>query len=665
MGKLIRAFDWENSALGAPETWPRSLCASLSIVLNSRFPMFIWWGEDLIQFYNDAYRPSLGNKGKHPTALGQRGEDCWTEIWPTIKPLIDKAMRQGEATWHENQYIPIYRNGRLEDVYWTFSYSPIMDESAIPAGVLVTCTETTETIFARKKIEQSESNLRSMIINAPVAMCILTGPSFIVELANKRMYELWGRTENELINKPIFEGLPEAGKQGLQQVMRNVYTTGETFSANELPVTLPRNGKPAITYLNFIYAAFRNGEGSITGVTAVATDVTEHVVARMKLEQTNEEFKFVTDFMPQMIWVTKPDGYHEFYNKRWYDYTGLSYEQTKDTGWNNVVHPDEQERSRQIWQQSLNTSEPYEIEYRLRRHDGVYRWFLGRALPLKDPAGVVLKWFGTCTDIDDQKRTTDLMEEMVKERTKDLREANARLIRLNANLQEITHVSHHDLQEPLRKIMIFSEIVMKENADNLNDGSVNHLNKVITAARRMSTALRDVLDFAALNKKHPFVDVDLNQVLSLVLTDLELLISEKAAKIISERLPVIQGVPAQMHQLFYNLLNNGLKFSRRECTPVINITCEKVTIRQQLESTERIAHKKFYEIKVKDNGIGFDPEAADKIFGMFQRLHSKEEFYGTGIGLALCKKVVANHGGSITAESKPGEGATFKIHLHC
>src|SRR6187402_2897756 len=137
MGQLTREFDWSTTALGAPEGWSQSLLTTISIILNSRFPMFLWWGPELIQFYNDAYRPSLGNEGKHPNALGQRGEECWPEIWPVIKPLIDQVLADGESSWSENQLIPIYRNNTLEDVYWTFSYSRVIDESGNAAGVLV------------------------------------------------------------------------------------------------------------------------------------------------------------------------------------------------------------------------------------------------------------------------------------------------------------------------------------------------------------------------------------------------------------------------------------------------------------------------------------------------------------------------------------------------
>lgn len=137
MGALIRSYDWSQISVGLPGEWPQSLSILVSILLNSKFPMFLWWGEDLVQFYNDAYRPSLGNTGKHPTALGQKGKGCWVEIWSIIKPLIDQVLAGEGATWSEDQLIPIYRNGKLDDAYWTFSYSPVRDESGKIAGFLL------------------------------------------------------------------------------------------------------------------------------------------------------------------------------------------------------------------------------------------------------------------------------------------------------------------------------------------------------------------------------------------------------------------------------------------------------------------------------------------------------------------------------------------------
>src|SRR5687768_6927 len=155
LGKLTRAFDWSKTSAGPVDQWPQSLRTMVDVILHSEVPMFLWWGDDMIQFYNDAYRPSLGQYGKHPQAVGQKGEECWPEIWPIIKPLIDH-VKEGGATWSTDQLISIYRNGNLEDVYWTFGYSPVRNESGEISGVLVVCNETTRKVQALRKIEESE-----------------------------------------------------------------------------------------------------------------------------------------------------------------------------------------------------------------------------------------------------------------------------------------------------------------------------------------------------------------------------------------------------------------------------------------------------------------------------------------------------------------------------
>ena len=154
MGALMRSYEWQTTPLGLPQQWPQSLCTTVSLILTAKFPMFLWWREELIQIYNDAYRPSFGEIGKHPAALGQPGAECWPEIWPVIKPLIDQVRQTREAIWREDQLIPIHRNGQLDDVYWTFSYSPVMSEADQVGGVLVIVQETTQQVKATLHLQQ-------------------------------------------------------------------------------------------------------------------------------------------------------------------------------------------------------------------------------------------------------------------------------------------------------------------------------------------------------------------------------------------------------------------------------------------------------------------------------------------------------------------------------
>ncbi|WP_247235217.1 PAS domain-containing protein [Telluribacter sp. SYSU D00476] len=634
-----------------------------NVVEQASDPILILKGEDLVlEVANQAL-----------LELWQVGSDAinkpFLEILPEMKDqvfvgLLLNVLRTGEPFYgNETPAVFKRRNGNLETRYVNFSYNPYREADGTITGVLVMANDVTGQVMAKQQLVESERNFRNMILQSPVAMCILKGSSFTVEIANDRMFELWGRGADELLHKPIFEGIPEAREQGLEDLLIHVYTTGETFRASERPVNLPRGGKVETLYINFVYEPFHEGDGSISGIMAVAIDVTDQVLARHETEVKNKELQFVLDFIPQLVWHTLPDGRSDFFNQTYLDYAGLPTEQLLGNGWLDILHPDDRETTTRVWQTALTGSGSYAVEHRLRSRDGSYHWFLTRGVPLKDEQGQIIKWYGTSTDIQEQKTVAELLESRVEERTRELLEANNSLRRINAELEQFTYVSHHDLQEPIRKIQIFTEMVRSDSYDKLTAASQKRLDRVTAAAERMSAALKDVLNYASLNKEEQPEQVDLNEVLETVQTDLEVVISEKQASISVAVLPTIRAVPRQMHQLFYNLLNNALKFSKPDAQPMITITSQKAHPSQVWEQPDLDNSKDYYEIAVSDNGIGFDQDYENKIFLMFQRLHSKDAYAGTGIGLALAKKVALRHGGKIWAESREGEGAVFKVLL--
>ncbi|HEX2533437.1 MAG TPA: PAS domain-containing protein, partial [Chitinophagaceae bacterium] len=297
---LIRSKDWSQHPLGSPDGWPAHLRMAVSLMLNSQFPMFVWWGPELYTLYNDAYRPIAGDK--HPALLGQSGREGWAEIWPVLNPLVESVFR-GNSTWSADQVLYMNRHGFVEETYFTFSYSPITDDSGSVIGLHCACIETTEKVLAVRKLEESERNLRNTILQSPVAMCILKGPSYKVEIANSRMYALWGRGADQLLHRPIFDGLPEARHQGLEELLERVYRNGETVTARERAVQLPREDSVETLYLNFVYEPFREGDGSVSGVLAVAFDVTEQVAARKKVEKSEQQVRAMVESAPFPIGV--------------------------------------------------------------------------------------------------------------------------------------------------------------------------------------------------------------------------------------------------------------------------------------------------------------------------------------------------------------------------
>lgn len=612
-------------------------------------------GEDrVLELANDAM---LNIWDRDKAIIGKRLLDFMPELAGQPFPrILHEVYTTGVTYTQDDALVLIKRKGRLEEVYMDFSYKALRDNDNVITGILVAATDVTEKVFAKKQLEESETNLRNIILQAPVAMCILRGPEHIVEIANDRMFELWGKRSGELLNKPIFEGLPEVKGQGFEELLYNVYTTGETFTAYGVPTTLPRGGTLEVVYLNFVYEAFREANGGISGVMAVASDVTELMLAQQKIQQSEASFRLLANSMPQLIWTADVQGNLNYFNQAVYDYSGLTFNEIKGDGWLQIIHPDEQAENVRLWMQSMQTGEDFIFHHRFKNREGEYRWQLSRAVPQRDAAGKIQLWVGTSTDIHDQKLFEEVLQTKVNERT-------AELERKNSELQQFAHVSSHDLQEPLRKIRMFISMIKDKDYGRLSDESKIRFTKIEDASLRMSTSLRDLLNFTSLDREAQFTIVDLNEVLSAVLTDLELVVEQKGAVVHSEPLPVIRAIPLQMHQLLYNLVNNALKFSKPDVPPQITITVKELSVQQIEQYPHLHTGRQYIELTVKDNGIGFDPTNAERIFTIFQRLHSKQQYSGTGIGLALCKKVALNHAGDIYATSRPGSGAAFNVLL--
>jgi PAS domain S-box-containing protein len=563
MGELTRNHAWSTTALGTPDQWPQSLRITLGLVLHSAFPMLLFWGDQLTCFYNDAFRPSLGTTGKHP-ALGKAGQDMWSEIWDFIGPLLETVKQTGQPVYFEDQLVPFYRNGHLEDIYWTFSYSPAYGDTGEINGVLVTCTETTAAVLNRQQLQEAESDLR-----------------IAVELAQLGTWSI------------------------------DVATNGLTYSDR------------LINWFGYDPRAQDYGQ-----VIPILSEEDQQRVATAVARALRPE----------------SDGiYEEIYT---------------------VIHP----------------------------KTGQKRILHAHGKAVFDAAGKAIRLNGTAQDITLQQELQLSLEHEVQQRTEQLEaanealaaineeleasneeytalnqaleETNGLLMRSNENLQTFAYVASHDLQEPLRKIQQFGDLLKMRYRDSTGEELV-YLERMQSAASRMSTLIRDLLNFSRLStQRESNTVVDLNEVVREVLTTLELVIAQTGAQIQINLLPRIQGDASQLAQLFQNLLSNALKFRQATVSPRIQINAHTWAA-SELPAWVKPgrAARTYYQIDVIDNGVGFDEKYLDRIFQVFQRLHGKSEFAGTGIGLAICERVVANHGGAISARSKPGEGATFSVYF--
>ncbi len=676
MARLSRAFDWASTPLGPVDGWPPSLTVTVRNLITARSPMLLFWGPELIQFYNDAFRPSLGDDGRHPRALGASGHSFWTDTWDVIGPEIHGVLSTGVATWHEDQYIPIDRDGRRDDVWWTYGYSAVFTESGSIGGVLVVCQETTQRMLAERdrvaltaSLVADRMRLAAIFEHAPAFLAMMRGPDHTFVLANPAYERLIGR--RDIIGKTVAEVMPEVRDQGFIELLDRVRETGEPFEGRQLPVTLARQpGAPVETrYANFVYQRLREADGAyaivahgvdvtdevmsvremreseaelqrsqkrlrdlidgigpsmfvglltpegiiaevnrsvleagglqpddvlgkpfvdsgwwaysweeqerlrdtiaraahgeasrydtqvrgadgslididfslqplrdeagqvvflvpsgsviterkatenalretterfhllannitdvfwirsadmrevvylspgfermwglsvdtfyanpqqwtdfivaedrervrsafdalmrdtpsvdvehritrpdgeirwvrtrgfqvrdaagnVTRLTGIVTDITASRRGAMALQESLDEFRSLAEAMPQIVWITRPDGSGVYFNQQMYDYTGLAPDASRGFGWYTPFHPEDRVRALAAWQNAVVTASGYSLECRLRGADGLYRWFLIRGVPIKDANGTPLKWFGTCTDVHDLK----------------------------------------------------------------------------------------------------------------------------------------------------------------------------------------------------------------------------------------------------------------------
>jgi len=365
------------------------------------------------------------------------------------------------------------------------------------------------------------------------------------------------------------------------------------------------------------------------------------------------ELQSVLESIPQIAFMANAAGNIEYANEKWYVYS--DHKNTFPTVYNREMPiPD-------FWQNIIASELQLPIEVCIRKqYNAEYRYHLLSLIPVKEDQ-VIVKWVGTLTDIHEQKLAKDLLEKRVEERTRELKETNITLEISNVNLQQFAWVVSHDLREPLRKIQVFNSIINERYGQGLENDLATYLGKINASAKRMIELINDLMDFSRLDVAFVFQKTDLNSLINDVAADLEILIKEKKAMININRLPVIEAVPGLIREVFQNLVINALKFARKDLPPVVNITSEIIATKE-IDALP-IENGNYCRIVIADNGIGFNEKYLDKIFAIFQRLHSREEYEGTGIGLAIVKKIIERHNGMITAKSREGEGAAFIIVL--
>ncbi len=506
-----------------------------SLIESAPFPIGVYVGREMrVEMVNqailDAWHRDHSAIGKTyaevlPELDGQGPYEQLLEVYDTGKPFHA-----------HNQRIDLHDGEKLNTYYFNYSFTPLFDSNGKVYGVMNTAADVTDLNVAKKALEESERNFRTMILQAPLAMCMLRGRDLVVEIANQAMIEIWGKPREAVMNRPIFEALPDATRQGLEELISKAFE-GHSVVERERELKLVRFGKEETVFLDFVYEPHRDGNGNVIGILAVAVDVTEKVNARRKIE------------------------------------------------------------------------------------------------------------------------------DIVRERTLELELANLHLQKSNAELEQFAYIASHDLQEPLRKISMFTGM-LETALGHVDEKAKYHIDRIENAANRMTNLISDILGYSQLARKtEVFKKVKLEKVLDEAIGDFDIVMEEKKGRITRGDLPVIDAIPSQMLQLFNNLISNSLKYSRPGVPPEIRVEAELLDADQtELHSLPR-SSKGYVKMVFSDNGIGFPQAYAERIFQIFQRLHGKQQFQGTGIGLAMCRKIAENHNGLIFAKGDEELGAEFTVIL--
>jgi two-component system CheB/CheR fusion protein len=578
---------------------------------------------------------------------------------PELRELLEKVI-PNKAEFKDFELTLVLPS--LGEKILLLSARQLVHEKPLEELVLLVVQDVTDSRMAQK-LKESEERFR--------LATELTGlGTWELNLTTNRIYNsstirnLMNIDQDECSREEFLKSIHPEDMQRATSSFEEAVTTGRLFFEARV---MGLEGKPRWIRVNGQTIVINNLPTRLLGTVMDVSDQKTHL---LQLEESEERFKGIADSAPVLLWLADTEAKLYFFNKGWLEFTGRTMEQESGEGWLESVHPEDREELKKIYKTSFDERKDFFAEYRLKRKDGTYRWISVHGTPRFTPENGFKGFVGGGIDITDQKIFADTLEKQVQERTEELKksheslqERNLQLERSNNELASFSYIASHDLQEPLRRIRAFSDRILENEKTALSATAADYFSRINKAAKQMTQLIHDLLEYSQVNSQQVVTEpVDLNEVVDTVLATLNSTLEEKNAKVEVSDLPVVKVLAIQFNRLFTNIITNAIKYSKPGVAPHIIINSSVVAG----EDTGIVGAKKdisYWKITLKDNGIGFDPKYGQQIFEMFQRLHPKTEYEGTGIGLAICKKIVQNYNGFITAASEQGVGSTFDIYL--
>src|SRR6202790_5259118 len=668
MGALTRAHDWSATPLGRPESWPQSLRTAVRILLNTNHPMFIWWGPELIQFYNDAYRQTMGPE-RHPGALGQRGRECWAEIWPIIGPQIEQVMSGGGATWNENQLVPVTRHGRLEQVYWTYGYSPIDEDDGI-GGVLVVCRDVTSDYLAAAPLREREAELArvqqigrigGLEVDLTTGFRNRRSPEYLL------IHGLPPDAANESHEDWVQRLHPE-DRETTEKKFRDAVAGDVREYSVRYRIIRPNDGETR--WISVKSAIERDQHGKAIRLVGAHTDVTEQVVADLALRQSEERFRRLADQLAELnatlaqrveektrerdrIWnvsqdllvVAGRDGIWRTVNPAWTRTLGWSEAELLNRTSEWLEHPDDGGITRTQVGKLGTTDTTVRFESRFRHKDGSYRWLSWTGVADRDHI------YGVARDVTAEKAAA--------ERLRAAEEALQQSQKMEA-VGQLTGGIAPDFNNLLTGIVGSLDLLQTRLNQGRIDNVARYINAAMTSANRAAALTHRLLAFA---RRQPLIpkSVDANQ----LVVSLEDLLRRTIGETIDLAIAAADDLwftlcdPNQLESALLNLAINA-----RDAMPdggKLTITTSNARIEGVIADSPALSPGDYICISVTDTGAGMSAEVAARAFDPF--FTTKPIGQGTGLGLSMIYGFVRQSNGPATIDSRLGEGTSIRLYL--
>ncbi|MFO7977769.1 MAG: PAS domain S-box protein [Bacteroidales bacterium] len=488
-----------------------------------------------------------------------------------------------------------------------------------------------------RRLRESEEKFR-LLVNHQNDLIVKIDPEGRFLFVSPSYCEMFGKAEEELLGQQFIPLVHEEDRLSTEKEMEKLADPPHKIYLEQRAMT-----RLGWRWLAWSDTAVLDDSGEITAIIGVGRDITDRKQAQLELQKSKLLFQTLADTSPVGIFRTRPDGYTTYVNPRWCELSGLTPEQAEGNGWLEAVHPGDRQAVAKGWDAASTENVVSVSEYRFLRPDGVTVWVMGQAVPEKSPAGEIIGYVGTITEITQRKLMEQELEKRVQDRTIELQAANK-------ELEAFAYSVSHDLRAPLRAIDGFTRILLEEYREVLNDEGRRIGTIIRENAQNMGQLIDDLLTYSKISRSQVRkTTIDMKEMAFGAFDQLTTKAQKEKIRFTVQELPRVAGDPGMMRQVWVNLLSNAIKFSAARQQPHIDISCD--------ETDRQIT------FCVSDNGIGFNMDYAGKLFGVFQRLQGAREYEGTGVGLAIAQRLILKQDGEIRAQATEGQGASFYFSL--